>query len=174
MISLTNNNGSLAITPSLLNALPECDQMPIKDNQLTTKSYVDNKVLNSTSTSTTQINDINLSDYSSSSTSSSGLLIANGKGAINIILQKNTINYITNNLDINYYSPLLAGLNGYVNALTMDASGNLFAGGSFTSTFGGTANSLNYVCKINLTTLNIFNVDISVNNKFLNTLSNKF
>ena len=90
---------------------------------------------------TTQIYDINLSDYSSD------LTTPNGKGYINISLPKNTINYITNDLDINHYSPLLAGLNGSVNALTKDASGNLYAGGTFTSTVGGAPNTLNYIAK---------------------------
>ena len=157
-VYLTSSNGSLGVTPNFLTNLPKCNEVPTQSNQLVNKAYVD-----SNSGSGLVINQINLNDYINSLNLATGYM--------NIDLSSNTMNYLTNNIDINEIIALGTGMNSNVNALAVDLSGNLYAGGTFNNA-GGV--SVNYVAKWNGTnwsalgtginnTVNALAVDLSGN-----------
>ena len=87
-----------------------------------------------------------------------------------IDISKNTSSICINNLDINSYINLGSGMNGSVYALTFDTSGNLYAGGQFT-TAGG--NSCNRIAKIilsnsaNNSLKSLFSINLYTNNKLI-------
>ena len=150
------------------------------------------------------LNQFNLNDY----IDSLNLQTRN----LNIDISLNTINYLTNNIDLTTISNLGSGMNLNVFTLAFDLSGNLYAGGVFTTAGGVPANyvakwdgniwsalgsgtnsivrALQFDLSGNLYACGEFttaggvpanrvaevdfvsnNVNISVNNKFLNTLT---
>ena len=128
-VYLTSSNGSLGVTPNFLTNLPKCNEVPTQSNQLVNKAYVD-----SNSGSGLVINQINLNDYINSLNLATGYM--------NIDLSSNTMNYLTNNIDINEIIALGTGMNSNVNALAVDLSGNLYAGGIFTTAGEVSANRI--------------------------------
>lgn len=132
MISLVNINGSLST-----GALPISDEVPTQDDQLVNKLYVDT---HGGGGGGSTISQINLNDFSENLNLTTG--------DINITLSPNTLNYVTNDLDINSYIPLGLGANynttSSVYAVALDSVGNVYIGGTFT----GVGNiSANYIAK---------------------------
>jgi hypothetical protein len=83
------------------------------------------------------INSINLSNYLN--------LLNMPSGNLHLDLSSNTNNYVINDLSINYFSNLGLGVNGRVNAVAFDLTGNLYAGGLFNVVNG--VNNVNRIAK---------------------------
>jgi len=115
-IRINSLSGVLNITPNVFKTLPKSTDVPTNNESFVTKSFVDSNYMS-------QINQVDLNDYSS-------YLDPDSKD-LYIDLSSNTLNYLTNNIDGFFYSPLTY-LNGMVRALVFDLSGNLYAGGYFT------------------------------------------
>jgi hypothetical protein len=125
---LTNNGGSLNAIPNTLTELPVCSEVPTQDDQLVNKLYVDNKI--------SDIEQYNLDDYID--------LYNPDTNTINLTIPSNTTSVINNNLGIvDYsYSSLSSGTDSIIDALAFNTSGDLYAGGLFTSAGGGSANRI--------------------------------
>jgi len=80
------------------------------------------------------VQQINLNDYD--------YLLDTSDNSINVPVSAGTTNILNNDLPYIYYDTLLGGVDGSVNAITFDANGNLYVGGSFTTAGGIPANNV--------------------------------
>ena len=110
-------------------------------------SYINNKTYNYDyftpgASNPTIISNITLSDYSSDV----------DYGALNIILPKNTLNYIKQDIPTNIWESFNNGIpGGIVNAIAIDSIGNVYVGGGFSSvTNASTPVNVNNIAKSSL------------------------